>query len=492
MRMRIGAVIAGVVLLCSVGNGQTPFALDPTFQTQISLQYVASALPLEDGKVLIAGQFNYIGQPGVFGLARLNTDGTFDQTFNASNLGSGKLTPWEDVFYVGTMQTVRRIQMDGLQDMSFIEMNLGPYFSSLQGGDYHVFPDGRVVMSGVHLLEDSIRGFMGYHNFIWFTNTGYLDTTRIHRWGDGAIFRFKELPDGKFICSGTNTTFEGQPVDRIFRLHPDGSLDDSFDTGVFSGMGFCYLPLNNGKVVVGGNYRTDQLVNDTIWVAQFLEDGSIDPTFNRPHFSMGALPDPSGNGPAIHSIVAFQDGMFFVMGQFQYVNGQPRRGICILDTNGDLMWPFHDQGVDPFTYMGWTYAAVNGIFPSQDSTFYYIWGAYHGYDDPTGSYPQQRFVTRLHAGDLVTAASPAGPISSDLITLFPNPAHDHITISSPLLSGKRMFVEFRDVPGRLVKSVLSSIDEKISTTDLTNGTYLISLRSEYSSSTCHSRLIIDR
>jgi hypothetical protein len=49
-------------------------------------------------------------------------------------------------------------------------MNDGPYFASLQGGDYHVFPDGRVLMSGSHQLSDTIRGFVGYEP-IWFTNT---------------------------------------------------------------------------------------------------------------------------------------------------------------------------------------------------------------------------------------------------------------------------------------------------------------------------------
>jgi hypothetical protein len=459
MSMRIVASIAVVLLLFLEGKGQAPFALDPSFQTQIQVQYVSSIAPLEDGSILVSGRMRFPGDIYDRLVSKLFSNGLRDPSFPQFQGGyidgGGKLTLWNGRFYVATNTAIRRYWFNGSNDPGFIHPDLGPYFSSLQGGDYHVFPDGRVVMSGVHLLEDSIRGYMGYHNFIWFSNTGHLDTTRVHRWGDGAIFRFKELPDGKFICSGTNTTFESQPVDKIFRLHADGSLDDSFSTGVFAGMGFAYLPLENGKVIVGGNFRTAQLPSDTIRLAKFLEDGTLDPSFNIPDISFNTLPDLTGLGPSIDGIEPLQDGSFFVMGQFDHVNGQPRRGICVLDANGNLMWPFHDEGVNPYTYMGWTYAAVHGILPSPDSAHYYIWGAYHGYDDPTGSFPQQRFVSRLHAGDLVTAAAEQVPASQRMIRLFPNPASAWVAVNYDLVQAgaERTWLRLKDALGRVVHTV---------------------------------------
>jgi hypothetical protein len=46
-----------------------------------------------------------------------------------------------------------------------------------------VYPDGSILMSGLHSLYDTARGFVGLYNLIWFTNTGHLDTTKTHRTG---------------------------------------------------------------------------------------------------------------------------------------------------------------------------------------------------------------------------------------------------------------------------------------------------------------------
>ncbi|HRW90311.1 MAG TPA: hypothetical protein P5027_10200, partial [Flavobacteriales bacterium] len=161
-------------------------------------------------------------------------------------------------------------------------MNDGPYFLSGSLGDYHIFPDGRVLLSGTHIMSDSIRGFEGTYELIWFTNTGYLDTTRVHRNANGPIWGFKELPDGKFICSCSCTQYEGQPVSRLFRVHADGALDTTFQTGVNWGNIFAYHPLPDGRVYVGGRYKRATAPNDTLFLARFLPDGSLDPTFTPP------------------------------------------------------------------------------------------------------------------------------------------------------------------------------------------------------------------
>jgi hypothetical protein len=76
----------------------------------------------------------------------------------------------------------------GLLDPTFHPIFDSPYFSYLQGGDYHVFPDGRVVMTGQYMLSDTVRGYEGTYNLVWITNTGYLDTTRTHRQANGPLW----------------------------------------------------------------------------------------------------------------------------------------------------------------------------------------------------------------------------------------------------------------------------------------------------------------
>ena len=50
-----------------------------------------------------------------------------------------------------------------------------------------MYPDGRVLVCGLHELSDSIRGYVGFYDLIWFSNQGYLDTTAHHRQGNGIM-----------------------------------------------------------------------------------------------------------------------------------------------------------------------------------------------------------------------------------------------------------------------------------------------------------------
>ncbi|HMC96737.1 MAG TPA: T9SS type A sorting domain-containing protein [Flavobacteriales bacterium] len=327
-------------------------------------------------------------------------------------------------------------------------MNSGPYFGSLQGGGYHVYPDGRLLISGAHTLSDTARGFEGLYNLIWFSNTGYLDTTRVHRKGNGVVYGFKELPNGQFICAGTCTQFDGKAVDWFFRVNIDGTTDTTFRTGVNWGDAFTYLPLNDGRVYVGGNFRRGVTPQDTLKLVRFLPDGSIDPTFNAPHFTSGML--PAAYGPWIREVHAWGTDRLIVTGQFQYASGQPRRGICMIDTTGALLDVFDDCGVGPFTYMTSTYASVSGIIPDADSTHYYIWGAYTGYSDGVTNDTLQRFVTRLNVGDIgMGQEQPFGRLRATM-QVYPNPTSGSATLQLDALPRNATFV-VRDALGREVQ-----------------------------------------
>ncbi|MBK9147946.1 MAG: delta-60 repeat domain-containing protein [Flavobacteriales bacterium] len=399
--MRTAQVLGvAAMLLTQRIAGQQPFALDTGFRAEFDTWYVASALPLEDGRVIISGQVKFDGDIYFRSGVRLESDGTRDETYPDVAYMGGKLTRWNDRIYSGNGPGVRRQLLDGTLDPDFILMNNGPYFTSLQGGDYHVFPDGRVVMSGLHMLNDPVRGFVGDYNFIWFSNQGYLDTTRTHRTGNGALYDFIELPDGKFIADYNGTVYDGRPTSGIQRMHADGSLDTTFWTGMNWGAANDLLALPDGRVYAGGYFRFAGFPDDTLRVARFLTDGSRDQAFQAPQFSLGALPNAGDLGPLIRKLYMLPGGALVVMGQFQFVDGQPRRGICALDSTGALLPVFENAGISPYVYQGFTQASVEGMAPSADGDHWYIWGAYHQYSDGTTNDTAQRFVTRLHGGDV--------------------------------------------------------------------------------------------
>ncbi|MEZ4807352.1 MAG: T9SS type A sorting domain-containing protein [Flavobacteriales bacterium] len=441
-RERISSMVVALVA-ATLACAQWSFTVDPTFQTQITQQNVNDLLLNEDGTVIASGVMGFPSEIGDKRLVRLLPNGVRDDTFYNSGLGGSKLVRWQDRFYAGPYP--RRILASGQQDPSFIGLNLGPYFSSLQFGDYHVYPDGRIVISGSHQLSDSIRGFQGRYQLIWFTDQGYLDTTRTHRTGGNcAVYRLKELPNGQFICSGTCGQFEGRPVDWIFRVHADGTPDTTFRTGVYIGSAFDFLPLSDGRVYAAGNFRRTQAPQDTLRLVRFLPNGDLDPTFNIPQFTNGSIPGIFGSYGV--SVRKWLDGNLMVSGKFQFVNGQPRGGICLLDTNGAVLPAFANSGVGPFEYGGLTYASIERFAYDTANAQLYICGAYNGYTDGVTNATEQRFVTRLHVQQIITGQRPVASAQEGL-RVYPNPASGMVTVVLGPVPPKAQLV-LRDAVGR--------------------------------------------
>lgn len=347
-------------------------------------------------------------------------------------IGAGKVTPWSGQYYVATTQTVRRLDASCLIDPTFILMNNGPYFSSLQGGDYHVYPDGRILMSGAHVLSDSIRGFEGLYCLIWFSNTGYLDTTKTHRYCSGSLNFFRELPNGQFIGSlGTppgTASWEGQPTgSNVIRFDADGAWDPSFQANVWWGSAFAFLPLPDGRVYVGGHFRVTG-VSDTLQLVRFLPDGSLDPSFNNYlNFAPGDL---DGSSPGPTSIHPLDDGRMIVTGGFQWVDGQQRGGICLVDTNGTLLNDhFTGAGGGSYLYQGLSTGTVRGIIPAAVGDGWYIWGSYHGYDDGTTNDTLQRMVSRLYGLDV--GVQEQQHTAGARLHVYPNPGTDGFDLVFP-------------------------------------------------------------
>ena len=310
-----------------------------------------------------------------------------------------------------------------------------------------------MLISGNHLLSDSVRGFEGLYQLVWFTNTGYLDTTRIHRSsGNCAVYRFEELPSGQFIVRGICDQFDGQPVDRIFRVHADGSVDTSYHTGVYWGAAYDYLPLADGRVYVAGEYLRTAEPGDTLHLARFLSTGQLDPSFVPPQFTM--LSSLATFGCGVERIEPWLNGTLLATGQFSSVNGQPRNGICILDTNGTLLPAFGGQGVGTYTesFSGGSYRYATIAATAYDSTnaHLYIAGAYSGYTDATGHYPDQRFITRLKVSELSTAVTDQAPQRGSL-QLWPNPAAGQVWLRYALPGHQgQVHLRVRDSQGRVL------------------------------------------
>jgi len=439
-----------------LATAQQPFDVDTTFRCQFNDWYVNSILPLENGHILLSGQirypevptFSFRGSDMVDMLGNRVTD--FPGFPNST--GGGKLTKWNDKIFVSAGQTVRRLLGNGLIDTSFIQMNSDPLFGSLQGGDYHVYPDGSILMTGAHDLFDTARGFVGLYNLIWFTNTGRLDTTKTHRTSSGVVYEIEPLANGQFLCYGIGDYYEGQAVGHVFRVFADGSLDSTLHTDINWGETYSLMALPDGRFYAAGIFSNTDGPTDIMRLVRYLPNGDMDPTFNNAiEFDLGAIPDP-GYGAAVSPLQTWVNGSILAMGTFQFVNGEPRRGICVIDSTGQLLNVFDGCGVGPYVYQGFTYATIAGYLETEDDMAY-IWGGYHGYNDGTTNDTLQRFVTRLYGPNFPTQVVEQLQKEKRFNT-YPNPTSGFVTFGYEFEQpSKDAFVVVRDLFGRQIVSL---------------------------------------
>lgn len=190
-------------------------ANDPTFNPQDGANAnVLACVTQPDGKILIAGEFTSFNGMAQNYLARLNPDGSLDNTFN---IGSGANSA---VFKIA-------LQNDG-------KILIAGFFTS-----FNQISRGRIA----RLNED-----------------GSLDNTFDPVTGaNAAIHTISIQPDGKIVIGGAFTSYNGTNRARIARLNADGSLDSAFNPGA-GAMGIVHasLLLDDGKLIIGGGICTVQ------------------------------------------------------------------------------------------------------------------------------------------------------------------------------------------------------------------------------------------
>ncbi len=147
--------------------------------------------------------------------------------------------------------------------------------------------------------------------------------------------------DGKIICGGRFTTYNGLAVsNKIVRLFPDGSVDPSFNTG---GTGFDQevdsLAIQpDGKIICGGQFTTYNGSAVSGSLVRLNLDGTIDPSFN-----------PGGAGfsspTVIWSLQIQPDGKIIAGGGFSLYNGAAvSEGITRINPDGSLDASFNAGG----------------------------------------------------------------------------------------------------------------------------------------------------
>jgi|GEM_PF-4569285 len=277
-----------------------------------------------DGKILLGGSFTSIAGQTRYHLARLNPDGTLDSSFADPNIGnqfseiySTVLQPDGKILIGGTFPTVggqarrymARLNSDGSLDNSF---NPDPNSSV---AEIVVKPDGKILFSGVFKTVSGQNRF----GLAQINADGSLDAAfnPISSFDSGFVWAILLLPDGKILLGG-NGIIMGRH--NLARIHADGSLDTSFSSLTFD-YGIDDLARQpDGSILIAGGF-TSVNGQPRKGLAKLSADGLLDPFF---YPNIGN----TNQSAAVLDIAVQPDGKILVGGAFNIIGGQTRNNIA--------------------------------------------------------------------------------------------------------------------------------------------------------------------
>jgi uncharacterized delta-60 repeat protein len=436
---------------------------------------VWSALVQPDGKIVVIGSFSYT-TPGTSvvhaGVARLNSDGSFDPTwdsgtglldtfFNPSantvarqsiGANSGKIIIQGDfiLFNDHNVPGIVRLNTDGSFDDTFtpdVYLNhFGPYVSGLL-----VQSDDQIVVFGEGILRLNSSGGL---------DSGF-STEAFDDYGDFALISaVAQQPDGKLVVVGYFHSLGGEPANNVVRLETNGKRDVTFGATAAGASAYfvqCVLVRpSDTKIFVGGYFSTyDGAPRGNIaWVNS---DGSVDSTFT-------GLAGATDYFPLVYAVAVQADGKLLVGGLFSSFNGSPHYNLVRLNPDSTIDSSFNvtlgtDGPVRAFLIqsdgkivIAGSIQAVNGVLCGRIARLNSDGTLDPSFDPGTGATGIINALAQDSAGNIYAGGSFQsfnGTYRSGLVKLHPTGALDE-TFNADASIGSVVAIAPPDGAGRIV------------------------------------------
>jgi uncharacterized delta-60 repeat protein len=339
----IAGLLAGLLL-----SARTPTPVyathndvDPGFDSSTGANGLVRSLAVQsDGKVLIGGLFTTYNGIARNHIARLNTDGSLDTTFDPGSGTSGQngnvmaIAVQSDgqILIGGAFYTyngvarggIARLNADGSLDTSF-----DPGTGLGSGNPYPmtivVQSDGKIFIGGWFASYNGVARSC----IVRLNADGSLDTTFDSSTGANAhVNAIVVKSDGQILIGGWFTTYNGVALGRIARLNADGSLDTTFNPGTGANNTIYAMAVqSDGQILIGGTFTTYNGVGRSRFT-RLNADGSLDTTFLN-----------TGVGGTVYSIIVQNDGKILIS-----------NGIVRFNTDGSPDTTFGSGGANSTVY----------------------------------------------------------------------------------------------------------------------------------------------
>ena len=304
--------------------------LDASFNPGAGANERVQALAIQsDGKIVIGGTFTLVSGTVRNRIARLNAEGSHDLSFDPGIGANGTvralaiqadgkiLVGGNFISIVGPIsRRIARLNTNGSIDSSF---NVGAgasgavYAIAIQG-------DGKIYIGGLFFNYNNTGGRAGIARL---NTDGSLDASFNSGLVDYGVYAIAIQADGKVVVGGSFAQGFGAPRNRLARLNSDGTVDASFNPDAGANADVNALALDGDKVLIGGAFN---IINATprSGIARLNSDGSLDSAYNAPVKSAGA----------VYDFATQADGKMLIAGSFFDVNGTPRNNIVRVNADG--------------------------------------------------------------------------------------------------------------------------------------------------------------
>jgi hypothetical protein len=481
-----------LVLLTLPSFGQQHYIVDPDFSTELGNRYYRRVIGIEYepewDTYMVAGTFAG-GSPFIPCINRINGDGTNYFLWNPENPESctGVLNNFFSVpdGYRFGANMINRTD-DGVLIPETVP-DLSNTWQITTSSPRGWSDENGMVYVGSHWRLTDVEGEPETGVLLFTPEGDRVDTFPYLRCGHPefgsttAVSDIYEYDEDRLMLGGGFDSLAGHLSYRMARIFKDGTLDTTFSSQLEPHFRAHTLDVDEqGRVLVyhvaGGSEETP---NDEIEIWRLLPDGSLDPTWNLVDLVMSEE-DPSGFSAT--NCISLATGSYIIYGRFNFVNGEPRSSICLVDSTGILQSSFNDF---PFS--------VDGESQPQLANFGDTPQILVGERTPDGGIMLGGMFTHFHDQPFLNLIKliPSGFVSTDdkehrmELRVFPNPASGSIRVAvQPSLeaSADRHFgntvVNIVDLSGRIVASYPWRNKEQYDISSLSKGIYLVELRGD--------------
>ena len=337
-----------VVRYNSNGTIDTSYGTNGRVTTEVAVptgMFKGSRLALQsNGKLVVGGSFR-----NDIGVVRYNTNGTLDTTFGTAGIGTVQLSedsretcsdvaiqPNGKIVLAGSEEIgnyvyyfIARFNSDGTPDLTFNErgFQLDPAFPNNRynfGQAVAIQVNGKIVMSGTMSTDNDGGGPWltlaryntdGSVDSTFGTNGAVKITSQEFQSNNGALAL---QSDGKIVVGGTRLGDLDPTTDdlAVARLNTNGSLDTTFGgTGIVVGDfgndedGHDVLIQQGGKIVVVGK-KSNNAISGFV-LARYNSNGSLDTSFGT---NGQVVSDFGGSGQSANAAALQPDGKIIAAG----------------------------------------------------------------------------------------------------------------------------------------------------------------------------------